>query len=121
VKEEILFSTNSIFNVLEGQKQAVQKRVESIPGNMILNASEHDLVQALVEQFRLHVPVLKDEESYIAHAGETQVDVSGDPYRMMMFDPSRPYYVPGNKTVFLDLVCIQLMRRLGLDDRQHGG
>jgi hypothetical protein len=55
VKEEILFSTNNIFSVLEGQKQAVQKRVESIPADTILNASEHDLVQALAEEFRLVV------------------------------------------------------------------
>ena len=45
------------------------------------------------------MPVLKDGESYIAHAGETQVDVSGDPHRMMMFDHSGPYYVPSSKTV----------------------
>jgi hypothetical protein len=71
MSEEILFSRNDIFNVVEGRKQEVKKRVESIPANTILNASEHDLVQALVEEFQLHVPVLKDEESYIAHAGET--------------------------------------------------
>jgi hypothetical protein len=99
MKEEILFSQNDIFSVVEGRKQEVKKRVESIPANTILNASEHDLVQALVEEFQLDVPVLKDGESYIAHAGETQVDVSGDPHRMMMFDDSGPYYVPGSKTV----------------------
>jgi hypothetical protein len=68
VKEEILFSTNNIFSVLEGRKQAVQKRVESIPANTILNASEHDLVQDMVEEFRLVVPVLKEEEICIADA-----------------------------------------------------
>ena len=45
-----------------------------------------------------HVPVLKDEDIYIAYAGETQVDVSRDPNRMM-FGDSEPFYVPGNKTV----------------------
>jgi hypothetical protein len=58
VNEEILFSANNIFSVLEERKQAVQKRVESIPANAILNASEHGLVQAMVEEFRLVVPVL---------------------------------------------------------------
>jgi hypothetical protein len=99
VKEEILFSKNDIFNVLEGQKQAVKKRVESIDVNTILNASEHDLVQALVEEFRLEVPVLREKEIYIADACETQVDVSGDPNRLFMFDHSGPFHVPGNKTV----------------------
>jgi hypothetical protein len=99
VKEEILFSRNDIFNVLEGRKQAVKKRVESIAANKVLNASEHDLVQALVEEFRLAVPVIKEEGICIADAGEAQVDVSGDPNRLFMFDLSGPVYVPGNKTV----------------------
>ena len=47
MKEEILFSQNDISSVVKGRKQEVKKRVESIPANTILNASKHDLVQAL--------------------------------------------------------------------------
>jgi hypothetical protein len=53
----------------------------------------------MVEEFRLVVPVLREEEICIADAGETQVDVRGDPNRSFMFDHSGPVYVPGSKTV----------------------
>ena len=98
MSEELLFNTHQIYPVVHGHSEALKKRVQSIPANTLLNASERDLVQALVEEFRLIVPVIKDEEIYIAHARETQVDVSGDPMRGI-FDRSQPFYVPGNKTV----------------------
>jgi hypothetical protein len=58
--------------VLQGQTEAVKKRVQSIPPNTLLNASEHDLVEAIVEEFRLNVPVIKDEGIHIADSGEAQ-------------------------------------------------
>lgn len=93
-----LFNKHQIFDVLQAQTQAVKKKAQSIPPNTLLNAPEQDLVQALVEEFRLNVPVIKDDQIYIAHSGETQVDVSRDPMRMII-DPSEPFYIPGNKTV----------------------
>lgn len=98
MSQELLFNKYQIFAVLQGQTEAVKKRVQSIPPNTLLNASEHDLVQALVEEFRLNVPVINDEDIYIAHSGEAQVDVSRDPMRII-HDRSRPFYMPGNKTV----------------------
>lgn len=98
MSRELLFNTYQIYGVVQGQTEAVKKRVQSIPSNTLLNASEHDLVQAIVEEFRLRVPIIKDEDIYIAYSGEAQVDVSGDPMRMI-FDHSGPFYVPGNKTV----------------------
>jgi hypothetical protein len=77
--EQYLFSTRDILLVLESQKAKLVKRAQEIPGNTLLNASEHDLVHALVEEFRLDVPVLKENERYLAHRGEVQVDVTGDP------------------------------------------
>lgn len=96
--QELLFSKYSIFGVIQGQTEAVKKKVQSIPANTLLNASENDLIQALIEEFRLNVPEVKDEEIYIADSGETRVDVSRDPMRLIL-DPSRPFYVPGTKTV----------------------
>jgi hypothetical protein len=98
MSQEILFNTYQIFGVVQGQTEALKKRVQSIPPNTLLNASEHDLVEALLEEFRLNVPIIKDENIYIAHSGETQVDVSRDPMRMI-YDRSEPFYIPGNKTV----------------------
>src|SRR5215468_10841937 len=98
MSQEVLFNKYQIFGVLQGQTEAVKKRVQSIPPNTLLNASDNDLIQALVEEFRLNVPVIKDNDIYIAHSGETQVDVSRDPMRMI-YERSRPFYVPGNQTV----------------------
>jgi len=98
MSQEPLFNKYSIHDVLFGQPDAVKKRVQSIPANTLLNASEQDLVQAVAEEFRLNVPVIKDDDIYIAESGETQVDVSRDPMRMIR-DRSRPFNMPGNKTV----------------------
>ncbi len=98
MREELLFNTYEIFSIVQGHTEALKKRLQAIPPNTLLNASEQDLVRALVEEFRLNVPVIKDEGIYITSAGETQVDVSGDPMRGI-FDRSQPFYVPGNKTV----------------------
>lgn len=98
MSQELLFNKCSIHDVLLGQPDAVKKRVQSIPTNTLLNASEQDLVQALVDEFRLNVPVIKDDDIHIAESGEAQVDVSRDPMRMIR-DRSRPFYMPGNKTV----------------------
>jgi hypothetical protein len=58
MSQELLFNKHQIFGVVQGQTEAVKKRVQSIPPNTLLNASEHDLVQAVVEEFRLKVPVI---------------------------------------------------------------
>ena len=98
--DELLFSRGDIFSVIQGHTDSLKKKVQSIPANTLLNASEQDLIQAVIEEFRLHVPVIKDDDIYIAHAGETQVDVSRDPMRRFIYDAhSGPAYVPGNKTV----------------------
>lgn len=98
MRDELLFNKYQMYGVVQGQTATIKKKIQSIPANTLLNASEHDLIQALVEEFRLNVPVIKDDEIYIAHSGEAQVDVSRDPMRMI-YDHSEPFYIPGNKTV----------------------
>lgn len=98
VSNELLFNKYEIFGILQNQPAALKKRIQEIPAATLLNASEHDLVQALIEEFRLNVPVIDDDGIYIAESGETQVDVSRDPMRGI-YDRSRAFYVPGNKTV----------------------
>src|SRR4030095_6105775 len=100
MSDELLFNQGDIFSVIQAHTESLKKKIQSIAANTLLNASEQDLIQAVVEEFRLNVPVIKDDELYIAHAGETQVDVSRDPMRRFFYDAhSGPAYVPGNKTV----------------------
>jgi hypothetical protein len=98
MSDERLFNKYEIHGVIQARTETVKKRVQSIPVNTLLNASEQDLVRALVDEFRLDVPVMREEDIYIAHSGETQVDVSRDPMRMI-YDRSQSFFVPGNKTV----------------------
>jgi hypothetical protein len=86
----LLFNKYEIYNVIQSRTATVKKRVQSIPANTLLNSSEHDLVQALLDEFHLNVPVIKDDEIHIAYSGEVQVDVSRDPMRMI-HDRSRPF------------------------------
>jgi hypothetical protein len=100
MSEEILFSGPDIFPVLDDQKVKLRERVQSIPTNKFLNASEHDLVQSLVEEFELEVPVLKDEDRYLAQAGrEVRVDVSGDLGYGANWIRQGPIYREGNENV----------------------
>ena len=51
-----------VYAVVQAQTESVKKRVEAIPPNTLLNASERDLAQALIEELRFDVPVIKDED-----------------------------------------------------------
>ena len=73
-----LFNRVSIFDVIENQKRRVAEAVQTLDANYLLNASEEDLVRALVDEHRLDVPVIKDNEIHVADYGETKVDVSQD-------------------------------------------
>lgn len=100
MSDELLFNTGDIFSTIQAHTESLKKKLQSIPPITLLNASEQDLLQAFVEEFRLNVPVIKDEDIYIADARETQVDVNHDPMRRFFYDHhSGPAYVPGNKTV----------------------
>jgi hypothetical protein len=92
-----LFNQHGISDVIEDQKRKIGPRVLEIPANKILNASEYDLVQALVQEAWMDVPVINEEGIYIEQAEETQVDVSMDPARII-HDRSHPFYVTGHET-----------------------
>jgi hypothetical protein len=96
MSEGHLFNKAEMYSVVQGHTNAVKKKVQAIPANTLLNASEHDVIQAVVDEFRLNVPIIKDDDLYIAHSGEAQVDVSRDPMRMIM-DRGQPFHIPGTK------------------------
>lgn len=99
MSDALLFNTYDIFSVIQNHTEKLKRRVQEIAANTILGASEQDLIASLVAEFQLQVPVLKEADIYIAHSGETQVDVSLDPTRRFFHDHSGPTYVPGNETI----------------------
>jgi hypothetical protein len=62
MSEDLLFNTYDIFSVVRARTETVKKRVQGIPPNTLLGASEDVLIQALVEEFRMNVPVIKEDE-----------------------------------------------------------
>jgi hypothetical protein len=95
---DYLFCRVSIFDALRSQTAALTKAVQALESNYLLNASEHDLISSLVAQFRLDVPVIKEDEIHVADFLETDVDVSQDPTRLFS-DRSEAFYIKGNKTI----------------------
>lgn len=95
---DILFSKVDIFQVLENQKTEIRKKVYSLESDYLLNTSENDLIEWLIDELNLEVPVILDSEIYIADSKETKVDISQDRNRWIT-DRSRPVYLEGHKTV----------------------
>jgi hypothetical protein len=71
MSDEVLLSRGDIVSVIQGHTESLKKKVQSISTDTLPNGTEPDLVQAVMEEFRLRVPAIKDDET---HASETQVD-----------------------------------------------
>ena len=93
-----LFSEQRVSDIIDRQTRKIGPRVLEIPADKILNASEYDLVQALVAEGWISLPVIEEESIYIERAEEAQIDVSKDPMRIID-DRSRPVWVTGHETV----------------------
>jgi hypothetical protein len=92
-----LFSETSIFDVLENQKGKIKRTVNALEGNYLLNASEEDLIRALTDELRLDVPSIVDEGVHMEYE-EADIDVSGDPMRMI-YDRNQPFYIKGVRVI----------------------
>lgn len=84
-----------MFPFLEGQKKVLLDEVASIDGNRLLNTSVDDLCAYFVDKYRLHPPVLLEDQA-VADQQELRIDVSQDPNRYI-WNPSRPFYVDGTQ------------------------
>jgi hypothetical protein len=93
-----LFAGTHMLSLAVAQEERVKQRVLSLPPNQLLNASEQDLIDSLVDEYRFNVPVLDEDASYIADSNETRVDARLDPKRMVV-DRSRPCPILGNRHV----------------------
>jgi hypothetical protein len=98
MRGEYLFSKVDMFSVIEHQKQQAAKRVQAIDSDQLQRATEDEIVKHIVSEYRLDVPVIKDDKIYVAEHGEAQVDVSRD-FNRHISDRNRPFYVNGTKTI----------------------
>lgn len=90
-----LFSTHDLSAIIQRQITAMQKEVESLDPNRLLNTAPADLADYLVQKYCLEpVSLLRDQ--WHATEQETQVDVRHDPHRWID-DKSRPVLKPGQR------------------------
>jgi len=95
----VLFNKVSILDVLPDQLRQIKQKVQELKADYLLNASEEDLVAALVDEFTLDVPVLEEDGIHVDY-GEQQIDVSGDPRRFIT-DRGRPFLISGTRVTFI--------------------
>jgi hypothetical protein len=55
---DFLFRGNDMSAGLEAQRKHLRDKVESLTPNYVCSVDEADLARALVDQYRIHVPVL---------------------------------------------------------------
>jgi hypothetical protein len=95
----MLFRGVSIFDVTADANRRIRESIQRMNGNYLLNASEEDLVRAVIDEFRAEVPSIHEDSIHV-DVGEQSIDVSRDPMRGIL-DRSRPFYVPGTRVTFI--------------------
>lgn len=94
-REDLLFFRTDLFSVQEHQRQEILNEIARMDGNRLLNSNPDDLTAYFAEKYSINVPTL-DKAGMQADQKEAQIDVSGDPRRMIS-NRSRPFYVPGTR------------------------
>jgi hypothetical protein len=95
----MLFNKVSILDVLPHQERQIKEKVASLASNLILNASEEDLIASIKDEYTLDMPELDESDIHIDY-GEEKIDVSQDPMRAFM-DRSQPFYIAGTRVTFI--------------------
>lgn len=97
MENTLLFSEYDIFRTIENQKQGINKKIEEIDSNRLLNTSTADLADYLYKQFKLDVPVLQ-KDRIAASQHETSIDVSNDRFHCIRAPwETGPFYVNGTE------------------------
>jgi hypothetical protein len=95
----MLFNKFSILDVLPHQQRQIKEKIASLAPNLILNASEEDLIASIKDEYTLNMPELDESNIHIDY-GEEKIDVSQDRMRPFM-DRSRPFYIEGTRVTFI--------------------
>ena len=93
-----LFVDHDLRGVLENQFLAMEKEVDSINDDKLLNTSVSDMVNYLEEKYKVEFLEL-DRNGITVDQKEIEVDVSQDRNRYIS-DRSGPFYVKGTSNIF---------------------
>lgn len=94
-REDYLFTAIDSYSVDRSQRNQMASEIESVDADRLLNTPIEDLALYFAEKYQVEVPVL-DVGNIVVDQYEKQIDVSGDPMRMIM-DRGRPFYVAGTE------------------------
>lgn len=94
-RDDYLFNGVDWHSVDRHQREELAAEVERVDADRLLNTSVEDLTVYFADKFQIDVPVL-DLENLVVDQHEKQIDVSGDPMRMIM-DRRRPFFVAGSE------------------------
>lgn len=93
--QEILFyRAGDLSSYLDARRAELQEEFEAMEANYIVNVDEDELHQYFVDKYALEAPVLCIDDIYVAHHGETDIDISRDHSRVV-YDRSQPFYLRG--------------------------
>lgn len=70
-----LFSKRRLGDTIEYNRHSLSHEIESMDRDYILNVSTTDLVDHLFEKYSIKVPILHEDQKYIAHEGEVMAEV----------------------------------------------
>ena len=93
--DSLLSYRANIFDVLTYQEQRLKEEIGCLDSRRIEETPEDELVLQIASQFKMEIPVLEDDKAEVAPR-EVDVDVSGDPMRMI-FPRGSPFYVKGTR------------------------
>ncbi|MFA0753694.1 MAG: hypothetical protein IMHGJWDQ_001473 [Candidatus Fervidibacter sp.] len=91
-----LFNNGSLYDWLQARLRRAVEEASTIPEDRVLSVPEADLLEELVERYRVEPPVLHLDRRYTPGAQDVRIDVSQDPVRDIR-DRSKPFYVPGTR------------------------
>lgn len=94
-ERECLFSNVGWHDFQRRQLQRLQKAVESMDGNRLLNTSVDDLAAYFEQKFQIEIPTLLINKIAVDQH-EAMIDISRDPSRMIL-DRSRPFHITGTE------------------------
>ena len=90
---EYLFSDCDLYSVLEGQRMNMTHAIDDAEASVVNNRPAEEIASEFVREFEVRPPELT-EGAISVEVEEAQVDVSGDPNRLL-FDHEGPFYVAG--------------------------
>jgi hypothetical protein len=91
---DFLFRDGELRQIMEKQDERLKAEIEGFDKDYLLSTPINELVDYLVDKYRLEVPELDRDNVHVANHGETDIDVSQDRLRHIR-DRSKPFYVKG--------------------------